>query len=74
MESKNCDMVVANLVSAERASQGSTGFEADENEVVIVLSTGEAIPVPKAAKRAIADRIFDEMIRLRLALHMKQGA
>ena len=72
MESKNCDMVVANLVSADRASQGSTGFESDENEVVLVLRTGETIPVPKAAKSAIAHRIFDEMLRLRLALHMKQ--
>jgi phosphopantothenoylcysteine decarboxylase/phosphopantothenate--cysteine ligase len=72
MESKNCDMVVANLVTADRASQGSTGFESDENEVVLVLRTGETIPVPKAAKSAIAHRIFDEMLRLRLALHMKQ--
>jgi phosphopantothenoylcysteine decarboxylase/phosphopantothenate--cysteine ligase len=74
LESKNCDMVVANLVSAERALEGSTGFESDENEVVLVLKTGETIPVPKAAKSAIAHRIFDEMLRLRLALHMKQGA
>ena len=64
LESKNCDMVVANLVSAE-----GEGFESDENEVVLVLSTGEAIPVKRAPKTAIAHRIFDEMIRLRLALH-----
>jgi phosphopantothenoylcysteine decarboxylase / phosphopantothenate---cysteine ligase len=64
LESKNCDMVVANLVSAE-----GEGFESDENEVVLVLSTGEAIPVKRAPKTAIAHRIFDEMIKLRLALH-----
>jgi phosphopantothenoylcysteine decarboxylase/phosphopantothenate--cysteine ligase len=64
LESKNCDMVVANLVSQE-----GTGFESDENEVVLVLSTGEIIPVKRAAKTAIAHRIFDEMIKLRLALH-----
>ncbi len=64
LESKNCDMVVANLVSAE-----GEGFESDENEVVLVLSTGEAIPVKRAPKTVIAHRIFDEMIRLRLALH-----
>jgi phosphopantothenoylcysteine decarboxylase/phosphopantothenate--cysteine ligase len=64
LESKNCDMVVANLVS-----QDGTGFESDENEVVLVLSTGETIPVARASKTAIAQRIFDEMLRLRLALY-----
>jgi phosphopantothenoylcysteine decarboxylase / phosphopantothenate---cysteine ligase len=64
LESKNCDMVVANLVS-----QDGVGFESDENEVVLVMRTGESIPVRRAAKRVIAQRIFDEMIKLRLALH-----
>lgn len=64
LESKNCDMVVGNLVSRE-----DSGFEADENEVVLVMRTGETIPVKRAAKTAIAHRIFDEMIKLRLALH-----
>jgi len=64
LESKNCDMVVANLVSQE-----GTGFESDENEVVLVLRTGETIPVKRAAKTEIAQRIFDEIMRLRLALH-----
>jgi phosphopantothenoylcysteine decarboxylase / phosphopantothenate---cysteine ligase len=64
LESKNCDMVVANLVSQE-----GIGFESDENEVVLVLRTGETIPVPRGAKRAIAGRIFDEMIKLRLLLY-----
>ena len=65
LESKNCDMVVANLVSARTG----IGFESDENEVVLVLRTGESIPVRRAPKREIAHRIFDEMIKLRLALH-----
>ena len=34
-----------------------------------VLSTGETIPVARASKAAIAQRIFDEMLKLRLALH-----
>ncbi len=52
-------------------SQGWTNraFDSDENEVVLVKRTGESIPVPRAPKRAIARRIFDEMIKLRLALH-----
>jgi phosphopantothenoylcysteine decarboxylase / phosphopantothenate---cysteine ligase len=64
LKSKNCDMVVANLVS----DQG-IGFESDDNEVTLVLRTGETIPVKRASKSAIAERIFDEMIKLRLALH-----
>jgi len=67
LESKNCDMIVANLVSQE-----GIGFDSDENEVVLVLRTGDTIPVKRASKRAIARRIFDEMIRLRLALHASQ--
>jgi phosphopantothenoylcysteine decarboxylase / phosphopantothenate---cysteine ligase len=64
LESKNCDMVVANLVNQE-----ATGFESDENEVVLVLSTGKTIPLSRAPKREIADRIFDQVLKLRLALH-----
>ena len=64
LESKNCDMVVANLVSEK-----GIGFESDENEVTLVLRTGEIIPVARASKSVIASRIFDEMIKLRLALH-----
>jgi phosphopantothenoylcysteine decarboxylase / phosphopantothenate---cysteine ligase len=64
LESKNCDMVVANLVS-----KPGVGFESDDNEVVLVMRTGDAVSVPRAAKSAIAHRIFDEMIRLRLTLH-----
>ncbi len=64
LESKHCDMVVANLVS-----ERGIGFESDENEVTLVLRTGEIIPVKRASKSAIAHRIFDEMIKLRLALH-----
>ncbi|HEU0138363.1 MAG TPA: bifunctional phosphopantothenoylcysteine decarboxylase/phosphopantothenate--cysteine ligase CoaBC [Bryobacteraceae bacterium] len=64
LKSKNCDMIAANLVG-----QDNTGFESDENEVVLALSTGEAINIPRGSKRAVAERIFDEALRLRLALH-----
>jgi phosphopantothenoylcysteine decarboxylase / phosphopantothenate---cysteine ligase len=62
--SKNCDMVVANLVNQE-----GTGFESDQNEVVLVLRTGETISLERAPKREIADRIFDQVLKLRRALH-----
>jgi len=64
MRQKNCDMVVGNLVSGTE-----TGFESDENEVVLATRAGEIIPVERASKRLIAGRIFDEALRLRLALH-----
>ena len=56
--------IFANLV----AKQG-TGFESDDNEVVLVLRTGENIPVSRAPKAVIAHRIFDTIVKLRLALH-----
>jgi phosphopantothenoylcysteine decarboxylase/phosphopantothenate--cysteine ligase len=65
--SKNCDMVVANLVGHD-----GTGFESDENEAVLVLRTGETIPLARAPKREMADRIFDQVMKLRLALHAAQ--
>jgi phosphopantothenoylcysteine decarboxylase/phosphopantothenate--cysteine ligase len=64
LSTKNCDMVVGNLVNQE-----NTGFESDENEVVLVLRTGESIPLVRASKRAIGDQILDQALRLRLALH-----
>jgi phosphopantothenoylcysteine decarboxylase/phosphopantothenate--cysteine ligase len=64
LESKNCDMVVGNLVG-----RADSGFESDYNEVTLALSSGETIPLPRAGKRELADRIFDEALKLRLALH-----
>lgn len=68
LESKNCDMVVGNLVGGS-----DTGFESEENEVILALSTGETVPLARAPKREIADRIFDEVLKLRLALHAANG-
>ncbi len=67
METKNCDMVVANLVSQE-----GIGFESDQNQVTLVMSTGETIALPKASKIDVADQIFDHAMKLRLALHAEQ--
>jgi phosphopantothenoylcysteine decarboxylase/phosphopantothenate--cysteine ligase len=68
LESKNCDMVVANLVGG-----ADSGFESDQNEVTLVMRTGETIPLPRASKREIADRIFDQLLRLRLEIHAADG-
>lgn len=67
METKNCDMVVANLVSQE-----GIGFESDQNQVTLVMRTGETIALPKASKADVADQIFDHAMTLRLALHAGQ--
>jgi phosphopantothenoylcysteine decarboxylase/phosphopantothenate--cysteine ligase len=67
LELKNCDMIVGNLVGEE------LGFESDQNEVTLALRTGETIALPKASKREVADRIFDEILKLRLALHALDG-
>jgi phosphopantothenoylcysteine decarboxylase/phosphopantothenate--cysteine ligase len=68
LESKNCDMVVGNLVGGS-----DTGFESEHNEVLLVTRTGEVLPLPKASKRDVADRIFDQTLKLRLALHAADG-
>jgi len=57
-------MIVGNLVGQQGA-----GFESDTNEVVLALATGEVIALERASKRDVADRILDEALRLRLALH-----
>ena len=68
LETKNCDMVVGNLVGGSEL-----GFESDENEVVLTQRQGEPIALPRASKRAIADRIFDEILKLRLTRHAADG-
>ena len=62
LAAKNCDMIVGNLVG-----QSETGFESDENEVLLVSRTGSVL-VERAPKRAIAYRIFTEALKLRASL------
>jgi phosphopantothenoylcysteine decarboxylase/phosphopantothenate--cysteine ligase len=62
LESKNCDMIVANQVGGT-----GTGFESDDNEVLLVLRSGATVAIPRAPKREIADRILDQVLTLRLA-------
>jgi len=69
LEAKNCDMVVGNLVGGE-----DSAFESDQNEVLLALRNGKFISVPRASKREIADRIFDEILQLRLQLYAANGS
>jgi phosphopantothenoylcysteine decarboxylase/phosphopantothenate--cysteine ligase len=58
LETKNADLVVFNDVG-----RSDIGFDARENEVVLVTRDGERT-VPKAAKQAIAAAILDEVEQL----------
>lgn len=71
LQSKNCDMIVANLVG-----QSDTGFESDENEVALALRTGEFIQIPRMPKRQLADEILTHAAELRnsaAVAHSAQG-
>jgi phosphopantothenoylcysteine decarboxylase/phosphopantothenate--cysteine ligase len=63
LETKNCDMIVGNLVGRD-----DSGFESDQNEVTLALRTGEFIKLARASKRELADQILDEALNLRRAL------
>jgi len=63
LQTKRCDMVVANLVNSS-----STGFESDLNAVTLVMATGETVEIGASPKREVADAIFEHALRLRLAL------
>ncbi|MEO8127176.1 MAG: bifunctional phosphopantothenoylcysteine decarboxylase/phosphopantothenate--cysteine ligase CoaBC [Bryobacteraceae bacterium] len=62
LKTKNCDMVVGNLVNRE-----NLGFESEDNEVVLVTRKGEPVHLPRAPKREIADQIFDYALLQRLS-------
>jgi len=59
-EAKNCDLLVANLVG-----QPGTGFEADENEVMLAFRNGEVQKLQRAPKREVARKIFGAIADLR---------
>ena len=66
LETKNCDMIVANLVGGD-----DTGFESDQNEVALALRTGEFLKLPRASKRELADEILDHALEVRQGLASK---
>lgn len=61
LEAKRCDMVVANRVGPD-----GTGFEGDENEVLLIRPGEEPQQVARAAKAEIARAILDALPGLRL--------
>lgn len=65
LKTKDCDMIVGNLVS----QSGNVGFETDDNEVTLITRSGEAIALPRAPKLTIAGQILDQVLNLRRAIH-----
>jgi phosphopantothenoylcysteine decarboxylase/phosphopantothenate--cysteine ligase len=59
---KNLDLVVANDVSRE-----GRGFEGETNGGVVLRADGSRAEIPLGTKRAMADRILDEVVALRRA-------
>ncbi|HXU91453.1 MAG TPA: bifunctional phosphopantothenoylcysteine decarboxylase/phosphopantothenate--cysteine ligase CoaBC [Methylomirabilota bacterium] len=60
LEAKGIDLLVANDVS-----QAGIGFDADENEVLLIDRWGGARSLPRMSKGAVADAILSEIVRLR---------
>lgn len=60
LAAKNADLIVANDVMAEGA-----GFDHDTNVVTLFSRDGRDLPLPKLSKGEVAQRILDEVVRLR---------
>jgi phosphopantothenoylcysteine decarboxylase/phosphopantothenate--cysteine ligase len=58
LDEKDVDVVVFNDIS-----RSGIGFDADENEVVVISRAGER-RLPKAPKREVAAAILDEVTAL----------
>jgi len=63
LASKNADLIVANDVTAEGA-----GFDHDTNVVTLFSRDGRDLALPKMPKSEVAQRILDEVLRLRAVL------
>jgi phosphopantothenoylcysteine decarboxylase / phosphopantothenate---cysteine ligase len=59
LTSKNLDAIVVNDVSRE-----GVGFDSDRNEVTII-TRDEVVDVPETTKWEVAQRVLDQVVRLR---------
>src|SRR6202047_578343 len=67
LAAKNADMIVANDVTAEGA-----GFDHDTNIVTLFARDGRDLALPRMSKSEVAQRILDEVVRLRSTLRTAQ--
>jgi phosphopantothenoylcysteine decarboxylase/phosphopantothenate--cysteine ligase len=66
LNAKNLDLIVANDVTAKGA-----GFDHDTNVVSLHYRDGRDMALPKMSKAEVAQRVLDEIVRLRGALRTK---
>ena len=66
---KNADLIVANDVTAEGA-----GFDVDTNIVTMFSCDGRDVALPKLTKAEVAQRILDEIVRLRGVLRAQNSS
>jgi phosphopantothenoylcysteine decarboxylase/phosphopantothenate--cysteine ligase len=66
LAAKNADLIVANDVTSEGA-----GFDLDTNVVTLFARDGRDLALPRMTKNEAAQRILDEVARLRTALRAK---
>jgi phosphopantothenoylcysteine decarboxylase/phosphopantothenate--cysteine ligase len=69
LTAKNADLIVANDVTAEGA-----GFDLDTNVVTLFARDGRDLALARMTKSEAAQRILDEVVRLRGALRAKPVA
>lgn len=60
LEKKGLDLVVANDITKDGA-----GFNTDTNIVTILTKNGRQLDLPLMSKRELADKILDEIVKLR---------
>ena len=68
LEAKGIDLLVANDVS-----QAGIGFDAEDNEVLLIDRWGGTRALPRMSKSAVADAILSEILRLRAAADRAAG-
>ncbi|HKZ52413.1 MAG TPA: bifunctional phosphopantothenoylcysteine decarboxylase/phosphopantothenate--cysteine ligase CoaBC [Candidatus Acidoferrales bacterium] len=60
LRAKKLDLVVANDVT-----QNGAGFDSETNIVTLLTRDGQEIALPKMSKFAVANRVLDEVVRLK---------
>jgi len=69
LTAKNADLIVANDVTAD-----GTGFDVDTNIVTLFSRDARELALPRLAKAEVAQRILDEVLRLRGVLRSKPAS
>jgi phosphopantothenoylcysteine decarboxylase/phosphopantothenate--cysteine ligase len=69
LAAKNADLMVANDVTVEGA-----GFDHDTNVVTLFARDGRDISLPRMSKSEVAQRILDEVVRLRSTSRTAQSS